>query len=52
MLTATAVTFDNVNRSPVADGKIAAKISVKRLDVLLRRVTIAVSLGSSANWNR
>lgn len=52
MLNVTATNFDNVNLSPVADGNRAAKINVKKLDVELNKVTIAVSFGSNANWNK
>lgn len=45
----TAISFDNVNRSPLDDGYNAAKINVKNVDVELNRSTNAVSFGSSAN---
>lgn len=45
----TATNFDSENLSPIDDGNIEASIRVKKLDVVLRSVTIAVSLGSSAN---
>lgn len=46
----TATNFDNVNLSPEADGNRAAKINVKKLDIELNNVTIAVSFGCRANW--
>ena len=52
MLHSTATNLVNVNLSPWADGKRAAKTKVKKLDVELNSVTIAVSFGSSANWNK
>lgn len=44
--------FDRVSLSPLDDGNAAAKISTKKLEVELSNVTIAVSFGSSANWNK
>lgn len=44
-----ATSFDNVNLSPLDDGNNAAKTNVKNVEVELKRVTIAASLGSSAN---
>lgn len=49
MLSSTAMHFDSVNLSPVFDGKMAASISVNRLDVELKSVTIAVSSDANAN---
>lgn len=51
MLSTTVRNLDSENLSPLDDGKNAAKINVKKLDVELSRVTNAVSPGSSANWN-
>ena len=51
MLKKTANNLEIVKRSPIDDGKIAAKPSVKKLEVVLKRVTNAVSLGPNANWN-
>lgn len=45
----TVTNFDNVNLSPLDDGKKAASTNVKKLDVELNSVTIAVSVGSNAN---
>lgn len=45
----TANNLDNVNLSPLADGNIAARTNVKKLDVELNSVTMAVSFGSNAN---
>ena len=49
MQTNTAINLDSVNRSPLDDGYIAAKIKVKNVDVELNSKTSAVSFGSSAN---
>lgn len=49
MLTITARSFDRVNLSPMDDGNTAARPRVKILEVVLKRVTKAASLGSSAN---
>lgn len=51
MLSRTAKIFDTVSLSPQDEGNIAAKISVKKLEVELSNVTMAVSLGSRASWN-
>lgn len=48
----TATNLDNVNLSPLDDGKNAAKTRVKNVDVELSKVTMAASLGSRASWNK
>lgn len=49
ILNMTDKNLDKVNLSPLDDGKKAANTNVKKLDVELNNVTIAVSVGSSAN---
>lgn len=44
--------FDNVSLSPLAEGNAELKTSTKKLEVELSNVTIAVSFGSRANWNK
>lgn len=52
MQSTTETSFDNVNLSPLDEGKNAARMSVKKVEVELISVTTAASLGSSANWNK
>lgn len=52
MQSTTETSFDKVNLSPLDEGKNAARMSVKKVEVELISVTTAASLGSSANWNK
>lgn len=47
----TAANLERVNLSPDIEGNIDDRISVKKLEVVLKRVTNEVSAGSRANWN-
>lgn len=49
MLSSTAKIFDTVSLSPHDEGNMAARTNVKRLEVELNKVTMAVSLGSNAS---
>lgn len=50
MLNNTATNLDNVNLSPVFDGKIEANINVNKLELDDKTFTIPASVCAKATW--